>query len=317
MTYPVRLADFRPLPLPAEDTQCMICLGTPDNPVFHESAVASKVHHVACFGCIKQWAIASEEGSFEASCPLCKYPLSERFLVKLCSIFTEKQIKERGDLWQSQYVELMRSLVASDTNPFSEQEWLEKAAHVEEELRYFLLSVRHFFVKNITHPRAVEHFIRSIENFREKILMLKSMSSVSELIALALLFPMEFSFSSLYREHPALMHETIDRLADHVLTAQQQMIKDYQTYARHACSFRKMALMTSAVTLGLFWTFFSYAESERDSKHSFSERLFTSNLPKLGLAALVSIAAYVKMRMETHRVSQDFLLKKIEGLSLE
>lgn len=310
------LADFRIHTPPSPENACMICFETHSQMFSHMIETAQQVHHFACLKCLKSWAQACERDKMQPWCPLCRLVFSERALVKICSIFSRQFIKERGDLWQQQYLQLVREMITQSGDQLELSSWNAQGEKLKEELHYFLLTLRYNFIQNLTNPEAVKHFIKSLDNFYDSILMMKSLNIISLMMALSVFLPEPMDATGVVSERMMLLQNFIDHLGEKVLIAKQEMTKDYKEFIAYDMCSKKFSLISCSVTLCSLWGLMSYFNEPRQPDPATPPFPYYQ-IAKISFTVFASVLAYVKVRKETENLAQSELSNRVKRLALD
>ena len=315
-TFKTLTADFRLYPEASLKDQCMICLDKDKQLLSHVVSTAVRVHHVACQDCLQSWAQTCQKNNTEPCCPLCRQMLSERSLVKICSVFSSRFIKQRGDLWQRQYLELLQEIIATSQESQNIEKWNEQAEQVELELQFFLVSLRYSFVENISDPYICKHFIKSLDNFYDFVVMMKSLHVLNLITALP---DGNQETSPLQRVFFAqLLHieNYVDNLGSRILRAKHAMHQDYKEYSGYDRCSKKFSVLCASVAMCCLWSGMSYLENQNYAEPAHQAPSYY-HIAKIGLTVVTTVLAYVQVRKKTEDVAQAELLGRIKQLALE
>lgn len=310
------IAHFKSYSEAHSDQRCMICLNEgPLRFVSHVASTAEKVHHVACLDCLKVWSQKCEDQYINPHCPLCRDVLSEKSLVKLCSIFSENLMQERGDLWQRRFIELVKLIVTSEKETFDRQKWETQANFLEKELKYFLLTLRFNFIKHSQNRHVAEHLLKSIDNFQQSILLMKSLNVVNMMVFFAAFFSESLALPLAAPDAIEHLKSYIQRLADTVKNCKLDMLCDYQQLSQELTASKKISWITSGITFSSCFGLLTYVEflSTKDPQQRASSFF---GLAKIGFSIASAALAYVRVQRETEHVSVDRLLDRVKLLAL-
>jgi hypothetical protein len=108
----------------------------------------------------------------------------------------------------------------------------------------------------------------------------------------------------------------VDKLGSRILRAKHAMHQDYKEYSGYDLCSKKISVLCASVGLCCLWSGMSYLESQNYAEPAHQAPSYYY-IAKIGLIAVTTVLAYVKVRKKTEDVAQAELLGRIKQLALE
>jgi hypothetical protein len=300
MTSPLgfKPAHFKPLMDVLESDSCIICYGTPSNPVSHIVGAVAKVHHVACASCLTQWAQVCVDEDRVPCCPLTTLMLSEQTLMHVCSIVLESSFQERTDCILLQLRQLFNSINSKGKRCILPPNFSKEADELNKELGCFLLTLRVYTIRHFNDPSFRETVSRFLTNLIRGINRKKQKKALK--------------WSSTFSPDNLIAKTKIGNLVETISKSQDDLEKDYDNFAQRQIVSQRYNVCGSLVFLILTYASLQYVDRSDETK----EKDPYFDLMAVILSCAVSICAYMGFKHLAPRFDVEDMIEGVIALKI-